>query len=107
VVLRPPVVPLELVPLELVSELVPPGLVALPDEPEFRPFSVALLPVPPDVALLDIVLEPAPVPDVSPVLLPPPWFGPQPTSANAAQTMRIDFFIADSLSVFIPGAVIN
>ena len=39
--------------------------------PEFRPLSFALLPVP-LVALFVVVLEPEPVPDVSPVLPPPP-----------------------------------
>ena len=73
-------------------ELVPPWLV---------PVSLAVL-----GALLMLVLELLPLLGCSLVVPAPPSFLLQPTSANAAQTMRINLFIAVVFFVLVFGSSI-
>jgi hypothetical protein len=86
--------------LEALPELVPPA----DDEPPVAFELVEVLdgalrfPDVPSVPVLDELLmlfELEPLPDVSPVFVAPPCFRLHATIANAAQRMKVNFFIAD------------
>ena len=83
--------------LAALPELVPPAEDELPVAFELVEVLDGALRFPevPSLGELLMLLEPEPVPDVSPVLVAPPCSRLHATIANAAQRMKINFFIAD------------
>lgn len=86
--------------LEALPELVPPADDELPVAFELVEVLDGALRFPdvPSVPVLGellMVLELEPLPEVSPVFVAPPCSRLQATIANAAQRMKINFFIAD------------